>query len=119
MLARSVLVATSIITVANKHSSTTEPPPAQRGRLDRPDTVRTAVALANSQMRRDRRCLIMTPDEARARMRADFFELPTLALTVAQAARLWSLGQDLAAAVLEDLRLAGFLVRRDDRYVRP
>ena len=60
----------------------------------------------------------MTADEARARVRADYFELPGLTLTVAQAARLWSIGHDLASSVLEDLRLAGFLVRRDDRYAR-
>lgn len=110
---------TSSIFVAVKHSSMTASAPAvQSRRLDRRDTARTALALADSQCPRDRRNVAMTVDEARARVRADYFELPGLTLTVAQAARLWSLGEELALTVLEDLRLSGFLVRRNDHYAR-
>jgi hypothetical protein len=61
----------------------------------------------------------MSPDEARARIRADYFELPGLSLTVPQAARLWSVGPDLALTMLEELRASGFLVCRNGQYARP
>jgi hypothetical protein len=60
----------------------------------------------------------MTREEAMARVRSDYFELPNLKLTVAQAARLWSVGQDLAHSVLEDLTAVGFLIRIADQYAR-
>ena len=60
----------------------------------------------------------MTREEAFARVRSDFFELPTLRLTVAQAARLWAVGHDLALSILEDLTAIGFLIRTADQYAR-
>lgn len=93
--------------------------PAQARPFLRGDALRAALALADSQMPRDRRPLEMTRDEARARIRADYFELPGLTLTVPQAARLWSIGEDVASTVLEDLRSTGFLDMRDGRYARP
>jgi len=60
----------------------------------------------------------MTRDEVLARVRSDFFQLPGLKLTVAQAARLWAVGQELAQSILEDLNAAGFLIRDDDHYAR-
>ncbi len=98
---------------------TTAPSLPEVRTADHHEEIRTAIALAHSQMPRDRRHLDLTPDGARARLRADYLELPRLTLTVAQAARLWSLGYDLALIVLEELATAGFLVRRDDRYARP
>jgi hypothetical protein len=75
-------------------------------------------ALARSQVPIDRRNLVMTRDEAIARVRSDFFELPGLKLTVAQAARLWAVGHDLALSILEDLTAGGFLIRIADQYAR-
>ena len=75
-------------------------------------------ALARSQVPIDRRSLLMTREEVVARVRSDFFELPNLTLTVAQAARLWAIGQDLAFSILEDLTAAGVLIRTADQYAR-
>ena len=80
--------------------------------------VDPARALERSQVPIDRRTALMTRAEARARVRSDYFELPGLKLTAAQAARLWSLGHDLALSVLEDLTANGFLTRYEDQYAR-
>jgi DNA-binding MarR family transcriptional regulator len=45
------------------------------------------------------------------RVKAEFLEMPGLTLTVAQAARLWSLDAGLCTAVLSALEQTGFLVR--------
>ena len=81
-------------------------------------TVDPVRALARSQVPIDRRNIAMTRDEALARVRSDFFELPGLKLTVAQAARLWAVGHDLALTILEDLTAVGFLIRKADQYAR-
>jgi hypothetical protein len=80
--------------------------------------ARAALALADSQSLRDRRRLPWTRDEVRARMRADYLELPGLRLTADQAARLWSVDRDVAIDVLDELIAAGFLVCRNDHYAR-
>jgi len=67
---------------------------------------------------RDRRLAAMTRDEAFRRIRSDYLELPGLSLTVGQAARLWGLGVDLAATLLEDLVNRGLLARCGDQYAR-
>ena len=76
------------------------------------------LALADSQMPRDRRRQAWTRDGVRARMRADYLELPGLRLTAAQAARLWLVDRDLALDVLGELAASGFLHCRDDHYAR-
>ena len=45
------------------------------------------------------------------RMRAEYLEMPGLTLTVAQAARLWTLDTTLCQSALAALVEAGFLVR--------
>jgi CheY-like chemotaxis protein len=65
-----------------------------------------------------RRLVAMTREEAFRRIRSDYLELPGLSLTVAQAARLWGLGVDLAATLLEDLVNRGLLARCGDQYAR-
>jgi hypothetical protein len=74
------------------------------------------AAIMRSQMLLDRGCRFLTRDEAFNRIRSDYLELPGLQLTVAQAARLWSLGFDFAASLLEDLVARNFLFRRGDQY---
>lgn len=50
---------------------------------------------------------------------AEFNEMPGMRLTLPQAARLWSLGADECARLLDDLVRAGFLVLDDHaRYAR-
>lgn len=46
-----------------------------------------------------------------ARAKADFVEMPGLALTLAQAARLWACDAGLCSEVLMALVASGFLVR--------
>ena len=58
----------------------------------------------------------MTRDQAKRRMRSDFFELPGLKLTVAQAARLWGLEAALCLSILEELIEHGLLIRVGDLY---
>lgn len=54
-----------------------------------------------------------------ATIMAEFNEMPGMRLTLAQAARLWSLTLEDSARVLEDLVRAGFLMRDDcARYAR-
>jgi hypothetical protein len=48
------------------------------------------------------------------RVRGEFREMPGLTLTLAQAARLWSLDPDTCADVLSHLVRTGFLSRRSD-----
>jgi hypothetical protein len=56
---------------------------------------------------------------ALVRVRAEFLEMPGLTLTVAQAARLWSLDAQLCSAVLSALEDARFLVRtRQSAFAR-
>ena len=75
-------------------------------------------ALARSQLPIDRRRLLRTREEAVARVRSDYLELPSLTLTVAQAARLWAIDRDLAFSILEDFTATGFLIRIADQYAR-
>ena len=74
--------------------------------------------LDTNGMWRDRRSIAMTHEQALRRVRSDYLELPGLTLTLAQAARLWSLSSELATAVLEELTGAGFLVCREGVYMR-
>ena len=54
------------------------------------------------------------------RVRGEFLEMPGLRLTVAQAARLWTLDPLTSEQVLDALARGGFLVRsRDGAYLRP
>jgi hypothetical protein len=48
------------------------------------------------------------------RVRGEFKEMPGLALTLAQAVRLWNLDEATCAEVLSQLVSAGFLCRRPD-----
>ena len=48
------------------------------------------------------------------RVRGEFREMPGLALTLGQAARLWSLDAQMCADVLAQLVSAGFLCQRSD-----
>ncbi|HET7220241.1 MAG TPA: hypothetical protein VFJ02_19435 [Vicinamibacterales bacterium] len=81
--------------------------------------TRTIGSVMDSNWRpRDRWTRSMTYDEAVRRVRSDYLELTGLKLTSAQAARFWSLAADLAAAVLDDLTAAGFLVCTDGLYAR-
>ena len=95
-----------------------ESPSHERSSRIERTVARTMLALAESQMPRDRRRETWTRNEVRARMRADYLELPGLRLTAAQAARLWLVGRDLAVDVLDELIAAGFLVCRNDHYAR-
>jgi hypothetical protein len=54
----------------------------------------------------------MTP--LAARVQGEYREMPGLRLTVPQAARLFSVAPDVAAAVLHELRRASVLARSDD-----
>jgi hypothetical protein len=57
--------------------------------------------------------------EPAQRMRRDFRVLPGLALTFAQARRLWALHEHACRELLDTLVVEGFLcVRSDGRYVR-
>jgi hypothetical protein len=49
--------------------------------------------------------------DAKARIRAEFIEMPGLQLTLAQASRLWHLERDFCDAILTALVEGGFLVR--------
>jgi DNA-binding IclR family transcriptional regulator len=52
-------------------------------------------------------------------IRAEYREMPCLALTLAQAQRLWNLDAATCESVLEQLRCSGFLRRtQDGRYSR-
>jgi len=53
-------------------------------------------------------------DGLRARVEGQFFEMPTLRLTLAQARRLWGLDQERCERVLRALVEAGFLARAHD-----
>jgi hypothetical protein len=76
------------------------------------------VMLDVGWMRRDRRTRSMTRDQALKRIRSDYLELTGLKLTVAQAARLWSLEIDGAAILLEELVARGFLICSEGVYMR-
>lgn len=52
------------------------------------------------------------------RARAEFNEMPGLRLTVAQAARLWSLDMGTSATMLTALVGTGFLMKHGERYSR-
>jgi hypothetical protein len=118
-VARSVLSASSSISaVPIKSSSEHLDALLLSGQLLRTVT-RTALALADSQMLRDRRGACMTRDETRARVRADYLELPGLKLTAVQAARLWAIDQAIAVDVLDELVASGFLCYSGGQYARP
>jgi hypothetical protein len=53
-----------------------------------------------------------------ARVYGEYIEMPGLQLTVAQAARLWSVQLNTSARVLNRLVETAFLRRSGDRYVR-
>jgi hypothetical protein len=53
----------------------------------------------------------MSVDEAVERIRAEYLEMPDLALTQWQAQRLWNLSQDLCDRALLTLLRSKFLVR--------
>ena len=58
-------------------------------------------------------------DEWLDRVRGEYFEMPGLRLTLAQAARFWSLDRGTCTQVLDALVKAGFLVVTSDRsYAR-
>jgi hypothetical protein len=58
-------------------------------------------------------------DALLALLRAEYWEMPGLALTRAQVERLWQLNRDLSTALLSQLECEGFLHRTaKDTYVR-
>jgi hypothetical protein len=59
----------------------------------------------------------MTLDSLIDRARAEFVEMPGLALTLPQAARLWNVAIDDCRMVLEALTTAGFLRWTNKRTV--
>jgi len=61
-----------------------------------------------------------SPETTLCRIRAEYWEMPGLKLTPAQAQRLWNLDRDTCDTLLTDLVSAGFLARtRDGAFVRP
>jgi Fic family protein len=66
----------------------------------------------------ERRHVNMTREQALRQIRSDYLELPDLTLTPAQAARLWSLREETAASLLEELASRRFLTRAKGSYVR-
>jgi hypothetical protein len=52
------------------------------------------------------------------RIRIEYTEWPRLALTLAQARRLWDIPDDLCETVFSTLVLTGFLERVDGRFCR-
>ena len=105
------------IAVSSKPSFTQFSESSRSSRFRRTVT-KAALALTDSQMLRDRRRAFRTRDETRARLRADYLELPGLTLTVDQAARLWSIDRSIAMDVLDELAATGFLLRSGDHYAR-
>jgi len=79
---------------------------------------KVAAALENYWMLLDRRQIDMTREHALRQIRSDYLELPDLTLTAAQAARLWSLGEETAASLLEELASRRFLTHANGSYVR-
>lgn len=60
----------------------------------------------------------MTSEGLVRRVRGEYFEMPGLGLTLAQASRLWHVDQATCNAVLSSLVAEGFLYRtRDGRYL--
>jgi hypothetical protein len=58
-------------------------------------------------------------DQARARIRAEYLEMPGMKLTVDQVRRLCGVGSDICEVVLDALVAERFLsVRSDGRYLR-
>jgi hypothetical protein len=76
------------------------------------------LALTDSQMLRDRRRAARTRDQTRARVRADYLELPGLTLNADQAARFWAIDRAIVIDVLDELAATGFLLRNGDQYAR-
>jgi hypothetical protein len=66
----------------------------------------------------ERRHVNMTREQALRQIRSDYLELPDLTLTPAQAARLWSLREETAASLLEELASRRFLTRAKGSYMR-
>lgn len=81
-------------------------------------STRTIGPVDSMWMWSHRRPKAMTPAQVVRRIRSDYLELPGLKLTLAQAARLWALSDEAAAAALEELTAAGFLTCRDGLYLR-
>jgi hypothetical protein len=60
-----------------------------------------------------------SPETTLCRIRAEYWEMPGLKLTPAQAQRLWGLDPASCDTLLTDLLSAGFLARtRDGAFVR-
>ena len=61
----------------------------------------------------------LVDDTLRARVEAEYLEMPGLSLTTAQARRLWALDSDCCDQLLSDLTDAGFLrCGADGKYCR-
>jgi DNA-binding response OmpR family regulator len=75
-------------------------------------------ALERSRQIRDRNGQRLTRQQAFARIRSTYFELPGLTLTAEQGARLWELDLELCTAVLDELLRRKFLVRVENQYTR-
>jgi hypothetical protein len=59
-----------------------------------------------------------SPADTLRRIRAEYWEMPGLKLTPAQAQRLWGLDRDACETLMTDLAGAGFLIRtRDGAFV--
>jgi hypothetical protein len=56
--------------------------------------------------------------DLRARIRAEYLEMPGLRLTVPQAVRLWNVDRETCLPLLASLVEAGFLYRSGDSYLR-
>jgi hypothetical protein len=60
-----------------------------------------------------------SPETTLCRIRAEYWEMPGLKLTPAQAQRLWGLDRESCDTLLADLVCTGFLARtRDGAFVR-
>jgi hypothetical protein len=56
------------------------------------------------------------PDERQDRIRAEYYEMPGLKLTAAQASRFWHLGPAESQTLLDDLAAQGVLLRTADGH---
>ncbi len=74
--------------------------------------------MERSRQNRDRAVERLTRQEALAKIRSSYLELPRLSLTVEQGARFWDLDVHLCAAVLDELLCRKFLVRVANQYRR-
>jgi DNA-binding IclR family transcriptional regulator len=56
--------------------------------------------------------------DLRARIRAEYLEMPGLRLTIPQAARLWNVDRETCLPLLASLVESGFLYRSGDSFLR-